>query len=286
MAEPIFTTQRKRILEMYKKAGQPIIARTIPYHSTAILKGTVVDADTSIAPGVAFLKFAANQSMVFFSYGIGDLIDLGGTTQERATEAETNLAKGTSTNGAQDFVIEGVGFHNRGLRVVYPTGAVPYSQVADPAVQAALRGNAPIFDPAAIVVPPQAQSPFNLENGVFQALLGYCSLQFLFDQQRIEKIGTLDILPQGGAQSNLRSNGVPENSNRYRIPEGYLWRKDGVDDCELTVTATLRKDVIIPINRITNYKDVEATSNYAPTEMSLECVMRLYGLAVNMPSAN
>ncbi len=286
MAEPIFSTQRKRLLDSYKAAGQPIIARTIPYHSTGVFKGDVVDADTSIPPGVAFLKFAKNQQVVFFSYGIGDQVDLAGTAFETATEAETNLAKGTSTNGAQDFVIEGVGFHCRGMRVTYPTGAVPYTQVTDAAVQAALRGNTPIFDPAAIIMPPQGQSPFNLEQGMFQALLGYCSLQFLFDQQRIEKIGTLDLLPQAGAQSNLRANGVPENSNRYRIPEGYLWRKDGLDDCELTVTATLRRDVVIPINRITNYKDTEGTSNYAPTQIALECVMRLFGLAVNMPSAN
>jgi len=286
MAEPIFSTQRSRLLESYKKLGQPIVARTIPYHSTGVFKGTVVDADTSIPPGVAFLKFAKNQQVIFFSYGIGDQIDLGGTAFQTASEAETNLAKGTSTNGAQDFVIEGVGFHCRGMRVQYPTGAIPYTQVTDAAVQQMLLGNNPIFDPAAIIMPPQGQSPFNLENGIFQSLLGQCSLTFLFDQQRIEKIGTLDILPQAGAQSMLRANGVPENSNRYRIPEGYLWRKDGLDDCELTVTATLRNDVVIPINRITNYKDVEATSNYAPTQISLECVMRLFGLAVNMPSQN
>lgn len=286
MEQAIFSSQRQRLLEQYKKAGQQIIARTIPYHSTGVFKGTIVNADTSIPPGVAFLKFAKNQQIVFFSYGIGDQVDLGGTAFQTASEAETNLAKGTSTNGAQDFVIEGVGFHCRGMRVVYPATGVPYSQASDAAVQQMLLGNSPVYDPAAIIMPPQGQSPFNLENGIFQSLLGQCSLSFLFDQQRIEKIGTLDILPQAGAQSFLRANGSPENANRYRIPEGYLWRKDGMDDCELSVTATLRNDVVIPINRITNWVDTEGTSNFAPTGINLECVMRLFGLAVNMPSAN
>ncbi|HXK20821.1 MAG TPA: hypothetical protein VNG33_23580, partial [Polyangiaceae bacterium] len=162
----------------------------------------------------------------------------------------------------------------------------PYNQVADAAVQAALSGNTPIFDPAAIVMPPQGQSPFNLENGIFQALLGQCSLEFLFDRARIFKLGTLDLLPQGGAQSLLRANGMPSNDNRYRIPEGYLWRKDGMDDCELTVTATLQRDLVVPINRLVNFHDTEGTSNFAPAKMHLECVMRLFGLGVNMPSAN
>lgn len=286
MDQNLFQTQRARLLSQYKAAGQEVVAHTIPYHSTGVFKGDVVDADTTIPPGVAFLVFRKNQVVHFFNYGIGDQVDLGGTSFQTASEAETNLAKGTSTNGAQDFVIEGVGFHCRGMRNKYPTGAVPYTQVADASVQQAILGNSPIFDPAALIMPPQGQSPFNLENGIFQALLGQCSLSFLFDQQRIEKIGTLDILPQAGAQSMLRANGVPENSNRYRIPEGYLWRKDGLPDCELDVTATLRNDVVIPINRITNYKDVEAVSNYAPTQITLECVMRLFGLAVNMPSGN
>ncbi len=287
MQESLFDSQRKRLLTSYKDAKQTVICATQPYHSTCKLTGVVVDNDTSFAPGVAFLKFAANQKMVFFSYGVGDQIDLGGTSGfETATDAETNLAKGTSTNGAQDYVIEGVGFHTRGQRVEYPASGIPYSQVSDAAVQAAISGNVPIFDPAAILMPPQVQSPFNLENGVFQALLGQCSLEFLFDRARIFKLGTLDLLPQGGAQSLLRANGMPSNDNRYRIPEGYLWRKDGMDDCELTVTATLQRDLIVPINRMVNFHDMEGTSNYAPTKVHVECVMRLFGLGVNMPSAN
>lgn len=285
--EPIFLTQRNRLLNAYKKAQQTIVAHTIPYHSTGVLRGQVVENNTSVAPGVAFLKFAANQQIVFFGYGVGDQVQLGGAGGfQTATEAETNLGKAASTNGAQDFIIEGVGFHCRGQRNQFAEGAAPVTNVTDLGVLNALRGNSPIYDPAAIVMPPQVQSPFNLENGIFQALLGQASVEFLFDRQRIEKIGTLDLLPQAGAQSYLRANGTPESSNRYRIPEGYLWRKDGMSDSDLTVTITLRRDLIVPINRVNNWIDTEGTVNYAPTDVYLECVMRLYGLAVNMPSDN
>ncbi len=285
--EPIFKTQRNRLLTSYKEANQTIIAHTIPYHSTGVMIGDVVESNSSVPPGVAFVKFSAQQQIVFFGYGVGDQVQLGGAAGfSTATEAETNLGKAASTNGAQDFIIEGIGFHCRGMRNQFAEGAAPVTNVTDLTVLNALRGNGPIYDPAAIVMPPQGQSPFNLEQGMFQALLGQASVEFLFDRQRIEKIGTLDLLPQAGAQSYLRANGSPESSNRYRIPEGYLWRKDGMSDSDLQVTVTLRRDVVVPINRVNNWIDTEGTVNYAPTKIILECVMRLYGLAVNMPSDN
>lgn len=285
--EPIFLTQRNRLLKSYKEAGQAIVAHTIPYHSTGVIVGDVVENSTSIAPGVAFVKFLAGQAITFFGYGVGDQVNLGGSAGfSIATEAETNLGKAASTNGAQDFIIEGIGFGCRAMRNQFATGAAPVTNVTDLVVSAALLGNAAIYDPAAIVMPPQGQSPFNLENGIFQALLGLCSVEFLFDRQRIEKIGTVDLLPQAGAQSALRSNGVAESSNRYRVPEGYLWRKDGMSDSDLQVTVTLRRDLVVPINRVANWIDTETVVNYAPTKIYLECVMRLFGLAVNMPSDN
>jgi len=287
MAESLFSSQRSRLLKGYKEANQAVVCATQPYHSTAVFKGEVVDADSTFAPGVAFLKFAKNQVLSFFNYGLGDNVQLGGSAGASvATDAETNLGKAASTNGAMDFVIEGIGFHTRGQRVQYATTGVPVSQVADPAVIAAVTGNGPIYDPAAILMPPQVQSPFNLEQGVFQSLLGISSLELTFDRQRIFPLGTVDLLPQAGGQSMLRANGLPTNDNRYRIPEGYLWRKDGMTDSDLLVTVTLQRDLIVPINRITNFHDTEGTSNFAPQFVWVECVLRLFGLGVNMPSAN
>lgn len=282
-----FQTQRKRLLDAYAKNGKPFIARTIPYHSTGVLPFDVVDADTT--NGVAFAVARRNAQIVFFSYGVGEMVDLGGTIGfQRATDAETNQAKGSSTNGAQDYVIEGVGLSSRGMRLEYDGAAEGYldALATDADVEAAIQGDAAVFDPAGILTPPQMQSPFNLENGMFQALLGQASLNFQFDRKRIENIGTLEMLPQAGAASYLRANGAPEASNRYRIPEGYLWRRDGEPDCELQVTVTLQRPVVVPINLAAIWGGENEGDFVAPTTIWLELVMRLFGLGVDLPSQN
>lgn len=286
--QSVFTSQRTRLLRQYSKAGQEIIAHTIPYHSTGVLQFVVVDANADTPPGIAFAIARKNQVINFFGYGVGEQVFLGGTPGQnvRATDAETNLASGRSTNGAQDYVIEGIGFHNRGIRARFGgADLVALSALAaDPAVEASFLGDAAMFDPAAIVLPPQVQSPFNLEQGLFQSIIPYCSIELLFDRKRVEKIGTMDLMPQAGAQSFLRANGLPSSENRYRIPEGYLWRKDGLPDCELEATLTLQRDVIVPLSRTATWGAV--ASNVSPTDIWLEVVLRLYGLAVDMPSAN
>lgn len=284
--QSLFKTQRQRMLEAYAKAGQEIVAHTIPYHSTAVFAFDIVNWTTTPEPGVAFAVARRNQRISFFTYGVGETVNLGGTVQRRATDAETNLAKGSSTNGAQDYIIEGVGFACRGARIQY-TGAsltAISALTTDTDVEAALVGDVAIYDPAAIISPPQLQSPFNLENGMFQALLGQASVEFLFDRKRVEKVGTLDLLPQAGAQSYLRSNGDPDSSNRYRIPEGYLWRKDGQADSELEVDVLLQNPVVVPINATTLWN--ASPSSVVATTLWLEVTMRLYGLGIDLPSQN
>jgi len=286
MSDPIFKSQRRRMLEAYKDAKQEVIAHTIPYHSTAVLKGDVVDWTTTPEPGVAFLVFRAGQKLTFMTYGVGDQVFLGGTNEVRATDAETNLAKGNSTNGAQDYIIEGIGFHQRGARVQYTGSSLTAisALTADRDVEASLNGDVAIYDPAAIMSPPQIMSPFNLEQGPFQALLGQSSIELLFDRKRVEKIGTLDMLPQAGAQSFLRANGSPDSDNRYRIPEGYLWRKDGQADCELEIDVILQRTIVVPINATQLWN--ADPSSVAPTAVWLEVVLRLYGLGIDLPSQN
>lgn len=286
MTQQVFKTQRERLLEAYKDAKQSVIAHTIPYHSTGVIRFDVVSGSVATPPGNAFAIARRAQLVSFFGYGVGEQCDLGGTAVTRATEAETNLAKGRSTNGAQDYVIEGIGFHNRGTRVLYSGASLAAVQAlsADAGVLAAFTGDSAIFDPAALLVPPQAQSPFNLEQALFQSVIPYCSFDLLFDRKRVEKIGTMDLMPQAGAQSYLRANGSPESANRYKIPEGYLWRKDGLPDCELEANLQLQRDIIIPLNGCATWADPAV--NIIPTTIWLEVVIRLYGLAVDLPSAN
>ncbi len=282
-----FSTQRERMLKAYADNGKPFIARTIPYHSVGTIPFEVVDVDETA--GIAFAVARRNTQIVFFNYGVGAQVDLGGALGfQRATDAETNLSKGSSTNGAQDYIIEGVGLSCRGARVEYTGTNKGYldALTADPDVAKAISGDAAVYDPAAIIMPAQGQSPFNLENGMFQALLGQASVNFLFDSKRIEKLGTLEMFPQAGAASYLRANGAPEARNRYAIPEGYLWRREGETDCELTVTVTLERAVVVPISLSTVWSGAQLDDFIAPSEIQLECVMRLFGLGLDLPSQN
>ncbi len=292
MSDVGFMTQRKRLLQAYEKAGQAITCRTIPYHSTGVFVFDVVNFAGATPPGVAYAVARKNQSVTLFQYGVGDQLFLGGTANTRATEADTNLGKASSTNGAEDFVIEGVGFHCRSARVGYAagTGNLYVGGVGtptDPDVVAALGGDIPIYDPAAINMPPQFQSPFNLENGAFESLLPLISVDFLFDRKRVEKIGTVDVMPCASAKSYLRANGDPCMSNLYRIPEGYLWRRDGQPDSEFSVNLTLQRPLVIPINGIVPYvTGAGQATDAVPTTIWMEVTMRLFGLAVDLPSAN
>lgn len=287
-----FQTQRSRILQAYKDAGQAITCRTIPYHSTTRFQGDIVNFSGAASPGVGYAVFRKNQSRVLFNYGVGNQVDLGGPAQTTATEADTNLGKASSTNGAEDFVIEGVGFHSRGKRIAFApgTGNLYVGGVGtptDPAVIGALTGDVAIYDPAAINVPPQIQSPFNLEDGVLQALLPLISVSFLFDRKRTEKIGTVDVMPCTSAKSYLRANGEPSQNNMYRIPEGYIWRRDGQPDSEFTAQLNLERDLVVPLNGIVPYvTGGTQVSPACPTTVWIEVTMRLFGLAIDLPTAN
>lgn len=287
---PGFTTQRTTLLKQYEAAGQAITCRTIPYQSTGVFQFDVVDSALGTPPGVAYAVARKNQVLTLFNYGVGDQVFLGGGGgNTRATEADTNQGEGSRTNGAEDFVIEGVGFYCKSARVLYAAGTgnlyAGTGKPVDPDVLAALDGDVPIYDPAAINVPPQVQSPFNLENGMFQALIDNISVDFLFDRKRTEKIGTVNVMPCASAKSMLRANGNPENSNMYRIPEGYLWRRAGQPDSEFTANLTLQRQIVVPINGIIPYV-TGAEADAVPTTIWLEVGMRLFGLAVDLPSAN
>ncbi|OFW65959.1 MAG: hypothetical protein A2Y74_05350 [Actinobacteria bacterium RBG_13_63_9] len=282
--KPLFQTQRARVLGLYKENAQPFIASTMPYHSVRSLAFNIVDIDET--NGLAFAVARRGQFMDFFGYGVGDRIQLGNVQNFQASEAETNLAKGKSTNGAADFIIEGIGMSCRAMLIQYSTGSGVITPAAptDPDVVACMAGTLPIWDPASIVMVPQGQSPANLENGLFQALMPLLSLEFEWDRKRTAKLGVCDLLPQAGGASYLRANGVPSSDNRYEIPEGYVWRRDGEPDGEFVARVTLERALVVPISLrslITTPTDFAA-----PLNLQIELLMRLYGLEVQLPSAN
>ncbi|MGD8454644.1 MAG: hypothetical protein PVJ57_22755 [Phycisphaerae bacterium] len=281
--KPLFQTQRSKVLGLYEEAGQSFIASTKPYHSVRSLVYTVVEVDST--NGLAFAVARANQRLDFFTYGVGDRVTLGNQLNIQASEAETNLAKGKSTNGASDFVIEGVGLSCRAMYVNYASGSeVVATPVSDADVVAMFAGTTPIWDPAAIVMVPQGQAPANFEQGLFQSAIPLLSLEFEWDRKRTEKLGVCDLLPQGGAASYVRANGVPESDNRYEIPEGYVWRRDGEPDGEFIARARLERPIVVPISLRGDIDDPD--SFQAPDNIVIDLTMRLYGIEVQLPSGN
>lgn len=294
MSEPLFQTQRKKVIDAYKNAGEPFNASTKPYKSTVSWQWT--QANVITASSVTWLIARQGQSLPWFGYKIGDVVpgNQGLATPFRAaTESDTNLSKARTTNGAEDFVIEGMSATNSSVRISYQTadGGTPGAAVntggilTDVDVVAAVSGGAAIFDPGALYVPPQIQSPFNLENGLYRALAPHIALEFEWDRGRIVKMGTLEQLPEGAANSYLRAVGEPSTNDRYRIPEGYLWRREGQPDCEFVARGTTTEPVCVPI------LNVALPSSVTPAvgvigKAFLDVVIRLHGLSVKLPSRN
>jgi hypothetical protein len=292
MNEPLFQTQRKKVIDAYKAAGEPFVASTKPYKSTVSFQYT--RANTITASAVSWLIARANQRLQWFGYKISDVVPGNGLLSipyRPATEADTNLSKSSTTNGAEDFIIEGMSASNRNIRISYAAadggtpGAASASDLTDTDALNAVRAGVPIYDPGALYAPPQVMSPFNLESGLYRALAGHVSVEFAWDRGRIVKMGTLEQIPEGAANSYLRAVGEPSTNDRYRVPEGYLWRREGQPDCEFVVTGVLTEPIACPILNVATPSSVTPTVSVLGLVM-LDVVLRLHGLSVKLPSRN
>lgn len=283
----LFRTSRENLIEAFKATGKPFVATTKPYKSTKSLVGSVVDSGN----GVAFAVFSP-QTLTFFDYQIGQNLSDGFGGTFNAPDSYTNMQKAAQTNGATRFVIEGISTSYRNARCQYAQAAVP-AQVSNPFVDAFIAGNAGAgvtgtpppqgTDAAAILLPPQLHSPFNLEAAIAQAAAKASSVYVQFDQERLDLIGTLDEFPPGGADSYLRAIGAPEHSNRYRIPEGYIWREAGQPDSTLNVIMNLREPLVFPLSLV-SLPGSETPA--VPQKVALDIQIRLHGIAVRPPSGN
>lgn len=286
--EPLFMTQRRRMIESYKAAGEPFSASTKPYKSTVTYTFTVVNPIT--ASSVAWAIALQGQAVDYFGYKIGDTVPGNSAANSpgyrTALESDTNLSKARTTNGAEDFVIEGMSATHSSSRLNFATGlGVSPSNISDATVSEVIAGSVPLIDPASLYAPPQVYSPFNLEDAPYRALAPNISLEFQWDRGKIVKIGTLEQIPEGAANSYLRSSGEPSTNDRYRIPEGYLWRREGQPDSEFIVRGVLTQAVAMPILTVLGPSE---TTPFAirPGFIMLDCAMRLHGLSVKLPTRN
>jgi hypothetical protein len=296
-SEPIFMTQRRRIVEAYKQANESFSASTKPYKSTVTFSYQFANP---IPPGpiastsfIVWFVAPAGQVADWFSYKIGDRVpgnSFGAfaTPYRPATENDTNISKARTTNGAEDFVIEGMSVSHRSTRADF--SAVSEDQlfvpeITDPVVLQAIGGNVPIVDRASLYLPQPCQSQFNLEDTLFRALVGHISVEFEWDRSKTVKIGTLEQIPEGGANSYSQASGEPSTNNRYRIPEGYLWRRQGQPDSEFVTRGRLTEPICIPMPMVATPSSETAIFQY-PTSLHIDVVMRLHGLSVKLPTRN
>jgi len=277
-SDPVFKASRKALLAEYEKNNIQFTATTRPYKSTQTFEFVVVNTIGAIAHAV----LRAQTVTEWFSYGRGDQIPIGAGLFGTATDAETNLSKGRRTNGVEDFIIEGISATRKCVRVRYASADVPVLAV-DTDVRNAYLGTVCLVDPAAIIMPPQGFSPFNLEDLLFEALKPNLAIEFVWDRRNFIPIGTLDQIPEGGAKSLLRASGDPRTDNRYKVPEGYVWRRADKPDGDFAVRGTVADPLVVPINLVTL---PAAQAAATPTHIFIDVAIRLHGLGLNQPGQN
>lgn len=146
MAEKVmFLTQRSKIMQAYQDAGQPFNASTKPYKSTVSFTFNAVNP--IVAATVFWFVAPSGVPLTWFGYKLNDVVpssgaqSLAGTTYRSANEADTNISKARTTNGAEDFVIEGMSASCRGVRM----GLAGAAEIVDTSVASCLSGNLPIL---------------------------------------------------------------------------------------------------------------------------------------------
>lgn len=277
---PLVSSVRSDIIQEKKRLGRSFFANMRAYRSTVQLGFQIVDKIPLAAPTVAH-AICRPQVWDFFGYGQGDSIPWGPTTR-RANASDTNITKSKTTVSNEDLAIEGVSATLRGMRVGHNAVA---TDVNDPDVQRAYLGQTTILDPMAKIMPIQGQSPIMLESTFFEAIKPFCTLEFDWDNgKRTEKIAQLDQIPEGGAKSYLRSSGDPRIDNRFRIPAGHKWMRNGTPaDSEFIARLTLTDAVVLPVNPVMLAGATVATF---PAFIYLDLTLRLHAFAVSSASGN
>lgn len=293
MSELGFTSKRKELIDAYVKEGGAFVAMTKPYKSTASILFDVVDPFPANAATMAH-AVAAQQQIRWFDYAVGSAIqDVLTNRSFQAPQSWTNQGKGSETNGGVDFCIEGISLSFRPPRFLYPEASVPPATISNPNVRTfydgiGVSGGATVppvaIDPAALASPPQVGSPFNLEQAFAAGIAPALSILIQFNREQSEYVGSADEFPEGGARSYLRANGQPRVDNRYKIPEGYLWRRSGQVDSQMNIIGSLAEGIVVPINLVPLFGTT--TPVVLPTRIAVDIVMRVHGLSVRRPSTN
>ncbi len=282
----LFETAAERVVGQFKSAKQRFAMTTRPYYSTGAFRFDRI-AEFTDAGGLERMVFKApaGQQIIFFSYGLEDTVQGFGLGNRSANDSDTNMAERTNTNN-EDFVVEGMSSNSRGIRVKYDDGED--ITTPDPELTEALaNGTFAIEDPGSQITPPETQSPFLLEDLPYRAIRTSTSLRIEWNRKDGDYIGTLDELPEGGGNSYLKSNGEPSATNFWRLPEGYIWRREGAPrDTILTLRARLELPVFLFVTVPTLWESEFTVNAEALINIWVTYKIKLHGKAFFVPSEN
>lgn len=227
----------EQLIKEYEKTGSPYEVLTHPYFSTGAFKFSVCNSVLDSGGYTRLvLKCPRGQQVELFSYGLQDQgLGAGLSGQFGATDAETNLAERHQTNN-EDFAVEGVALHFRGVRVSYPNmgGSLFTQDTSTPGLASAVKnGDVTITDIASTIIPPEVSSPLSLQDALAAAIRSKVSFAPAFDRKVVDHVGRMDRFPEGGANSYLMANGEPSTHNYFRLNENYVWRKSGSETDKL-----------------------------------------------------
>lgn len=237
---------RQRVLDAAKQVykDQQLKMGGKTYRSTLPVTFTVVDSQLdgagALVSALAVLAPIPSNALNFFSYGIAEQIPDGLGGQVKATNTDTNQAKGGKTNGGEIVGIESIALSCVGMRVQYgdfPV-TVPPTAIVGAATALALSGQAELRDPGSLYTPPQYDSPDNLENPWLDTWASSTTFTPQFDTNSLSPLGALDEAGEGGARSFLKAHGEPHTSNRYKLTDSLLWMPDGKPGSDFALVAT------------------------------------------------
>lgn len=281
-------TASKTILEEAASSGKNHNAEGMTYYSTAAFLLTVKhQAENGRA--IATLE---KQEVSFFSTSRKASGPSGLPGVDRVfTDVDTNIARGRSTNGASRMAIESISLARAGVRMI---AAVAGTQTLSAGLAAldewkeVLNGQRRFVDRAAAFAPLETGHPVFLEDVLSEEIRRNAVLDIDSDSDTRQRLGLLAQFPCGDASSFLRAQGEPMGANRFNIPTGILWDKDGEADSDISFVARVTSPVTFAIAIPTCGFDTTAGGPLALTvsHIAVEMCLRLHGVQVSPVSRN
>jgi hypothetical protein len=283
-------TASDMILKEAAASGSSYNAEGMTYYAIAAFLLTI-DHQAANGRAIATLE---KQEVPFFNVGRKQQGPSGlPNTNRLFTDVDTNLAKARSTNGAARMAIESISLAKAGVRMIAEVEAgqtlSPGLSVL-PAWKEALDGTRRFVDRAAAFAPLECGHPVFLEDVFSEEIRKAAVLDIDVDSETHQRLGLLSQFPCGDASSFLRAQGEPMSANRFNVPAGILWDKDGEADADIAFIARVPAPVTfalaIPTNGFDVSEDPAAPKPLKVSHIAVEFLLRLHGVQVSPLSRN